>query len=155
MSDTKKKDYELDAEVDGDFDLDDLETMPGFVTPPSGAYIVDWVAGIEEKEINGANYYEIKMTIVEPMEVAPKALDEDEVLPATGDQTSMIFNRKNKFAMSQFKETVRSIAVKFEITNIRAIMEVSVGLRMLVVFKRTFSKKRDQHTLQIVKSQVM
>lgn len=145
----------LENQIDDDFILDDIEDMPGFVVPPTGAYIVVLEKGIDTKEINDGHYYEIPMTIKEVVEVSDKALDDGEQLPKEGDIASLIFKRDNAFGMGNFKNFVRSISEKFGVTKVGEIREHAKGLEMLVVVKRKYDKEKDRHNINVTKSQVL
>jgi hypothetical protein len=154
MSDSHKV-GQLTAAVDDDFLLDDIEDMPGFVTPPTGAYSVCLEKGIEVKDINNSSYYEVAMTIKELLEVQEKNLEDGESMPKIGDIASMIFKRDNEFGMSNFKKFARSIAEKFGVKSIGDIRNASKGLDMIVVIKRKYDKKADVHRTEITKAQVI
>lgn len=155
MVDETKATGAMDVPVDDDFILDDIEDMPGFVTPPTGAYLVDLHKGIEIKEINDASYYEVAMTIVENLDVDEKKLDAGESLPKPGDIASMIFKRDNEFGMSNFKKFAGSIAERFKVSKIGDIREASKGIQMMIVIKRSYDKKADRHNINVVKAQVI
>lgn len=140
--------------VDDDFNLDDIEDLPGFVVPPTGAYLVHLEKGIEEKDINDSKYYEVAMQIKEILEVTEK-LKEGEELPKPGDIASMIFKRDNEFGMGNFKSFAKSIAEKFGLKKVGEVKEHSKGLDMIIVVKRTYDEKKDRHNMKLVKSQVV
>jgi hypothetical protein len=146
---------QLSTAVDDDFLLDDIEDMPGFVTPPTGSYTVRLEKGIEDKIVNDAPYYNIPLTITSVMEVLPSALEEGETLPKEGDMTSLLFKRDNEFGMSNFKQFVKSIAEKFNARKVSEIRAAAVGLDMVVVIKRKYDKKNDRHNLNIVTAAVL
>ncbi len=150
-----KTNYELDSQVDDDFDLDDLESMPGFVVPPSGVYMVTLTKGIEEKDINDVDYYEVAMTIDEVIEFDERKMDPGEEKPKAGDIATTIFSRTNKFGMSNFKNFARSIAEKFQLKKVGQVKDASKGLQMMVVLKRRYDKKAETNRLEIVRAQVV
>jgi len=152
---TDKKDYQLENEVDDNFDIGDIEDMPGFVVPPSGAYGVTFAEGITDVEINGSNYYQLKATIATLGDVDPKDLDEDETLPVIGDVATFIFGRNNKFGMDNFKSVVMPVAKHFGVSKISDIKEKFVGLECLMLVKRKFNKKADKNICEIVRLAVL
>lgn len=147
-----KKDYELDAPIGDDFTLDDIEDMPGFVTPPTGAYVVLVEKGIEAIDINDDPYLTARMNIVSVEEVHDAALSDGEERPKIGDMFSILFNRQNKFAMSNFKVYSAPIIEQFKCKTVSDVMEASKGVSLLVIVKRTYDKKKDRHNIQIPKT---
>lgn len=141
--------------VTDDFLLDDIEDLPEFVTPPTGAYLVEIPKGIEEKEINDNSYYEAGFTIVEVVEVAEKELGENETLPKEGDMFSMIFKRDNEFGMGNFKKLAKIIAQHFSLTTVGEVRAASTGLKMLVTVKRKYDGKKDRFNLNLVNGSVL
>lgn len=151
----EKKDYTLDNEIDDDYDLDDIETMPAFITPPTGNYAVELTKGIETREINDTNYYNINMVILSILETDKKSVGDNEQLPNEGDMFSTLYDRSNKFAMSNFKEVIAPIAEKFGCRKIGEVIQVSTGLKLLVVVKRTYDKKSERYNIRIMKTALL
>ncbi len=151
----KVNEYALENEVDDDFVLDDIEQMPGFITPPTGAYIVSLDKGVQEKEINDENYYDIAHTIISVEEVSDKALDEDEVPPKPGDMFNIIFNRGNKIGMSNFAKYMLPIAKHAGVKTVREARAVTEGLQILIIVKRRYNKKSDRHNIEVTRLAVL
>ena len=142
------------ATVNDDFLLDDIEDMPGFVVFPSGAYHVRLDKGIEKKEINDKNFYDIPMTVVEVAEISEK-LAEHESPPKIGDIGNLLFARENKFGMGSFKSFVKPIAEKFNCKTVGELLDNSKGLELLIVVKRRYNKDKDSYNMNAVKSVVI
>lgn len=153
MADDKSKGM-LATEVDDDFDLDNIEDMPGFITPLSGVYTCTMETGIEEKEINDDNYYDIPLIMKEIHEVTEEA-DDDSPLPKEGDQFNLIFKRNNVFGMSNFKAFVRPLAEHFGTTKVGQIREESKGLEIMIVLKRRWNKKNERWNIDVKKVGVL
>lgn len=138
------KNYELENEVTLDMSLDDIEDLPGFVTPPTGSYQVSVETVPEIKQINDDNYLEVKLTIIEAMEIT-EALGADEQPPKAGDQFSYAFNLKNKVGTGNLKKFLTSVKERLGTSNLREITEGMKGMTLLVVNKRTYDEKKDRH----------
>ena len=148
----------LETEIDDDFDLDNIEDMPGFITPLSGVYTCVMEKGIEEKEIDGekgtANYYDIPLIMKEVHETTEEP-DDESPLPKEGDQFNLIFKRNNAFGMSNFKAFVRPIAEHLGTKKVGEIREQSKGLEIMVVLKRRWNKKSERYNIDIKKVGVL
>lgn len=151
MTTTATNQYVLENEVTDDFDINDIEDMPGFTIPPSGSYTVIFEEGITDVVINGANYYQLKATITSVEEVLPKDLNDDETVPVLGDIATFIYGRNNKFGMDNFKSVVRPVAMEFGVSKISAIREKFLGLSCLMLVKRKFNQKADKYIAEIVR----
>ena len=148
------------AVVTDDFLLEDIEDLPGFVTPPTGAYRIRLDKGIEDKEINDNPYFSVELTILEVMEVVEENLEkaEDgtpEALPKEGDIATLLFAKDNQFGMGNFKSFVKSIAEKFGLRKVGEIREVAKGLEMCVVIKRKWNKKAERFNINVTSAQVL
>lgn len=141
--------------VSDDFNLDDIEDLPSFSTPPNGAYLVELVKGIEEKEIGDSDYYSVEMTIREAVDVPSKNLDDGETLPKDGDIATVIFKRDNAFGMGNFKNFIASIRDTYNCKTVGEVREHAVGLKMLVVFRRKWNKETEKYNLNVTKTQVI
>lgn len=134
--------YELENDIDVNMSLDDIEDLPGYVTFPTGAFLVSLDKGIEEKTINDRNYFSVEATLKHIIELDDKALAEGEVPPKTGDVQSFLFGRKHLVAMASFKTFCAPIAKKFGLSTIREVIEISKGLDLLIIGVRK-SKSKD------------
>lgn len=155
MSNSNAKSYELTNQVDDDFNIDDIEDAPAFVILPTGTYVVNLATGIQDKLINGNEYFSIEMTVVSCVEVAQSALLDGETLPREGDTATLIFGKTNMYGMSNFKAFIKPIATKFNITKVRDIKEYADGMTIMVVVKRTFDKKRERYNMNVTQTAVV
>lgn len=136
------------ATVDDDTILDDIEDLPEFTTPPSGAYLVSLDKGIEEKKINNEPYYDVQMVIKSLVSVPETGLHEGEKLPKEGDMFNFIFNRANEFGMGNFKKFCMPIREKFGARTVGEIKEKAKGLEMLIVLKRKAKKDKQKNVIE-------
>lgn len=148
------------AVVTDDFLLDDIDDLPGYVTPPTGAYRVRLDKGIEDKDINDSPYFSVELTILSVEEVDESALEKSEegvveALPKEGDIASLLFAKDNQFGMGNFKAFVKSIAEKFGIRTVGEIRESAKGLEMLVIIKRKWNKKAERFNINVTNAQVL
>lgn len=157
-----KVDNLLETAVDDDFLLDDLDDLPSFVAPPTGAYIVSLDKGIEDRTLEDKKtkedrtFYNVPMTIVSVEEVNQKDLDEGEVLPKEGDSFNILYDRSHRVGMGVFKQNfLVPIAEKFGLKKVGEVKEASKGIQMLVIIKRTYDKDKDRHNVNIKKSAVL
>lgn len=163
MATTIDKDEEdrkglLQVQIDEDFDLDDIADLPESTIPPSGAYTIELVDGIVTREINDNDYWVASMTILECSEVPARSLREGEELPTLGNTVDILFWRGHERGAFQFKKFARTIAEHFKFTGkgtVGRVIEASKGLKMLVVFQRTYSKKNDRDYVAIRASTVL
>jgi len=146
---------ELGFEVGDDFLLDDIEDLPEFVSPPTGAYTVLLPDGIVDKEINDANYFDIKMVIQSVEEIDQKGLDENEVPPKVGDMFNLIFKKDNKFGVGNFKKFAKGIAEHYRLRTVGEVREKAKGVLLLVVVKRAWNKKAQRHNVNVERVQVI
>ena len=144
-----------DTEIsfDDDFDLDSVEDLPGFVTPPSGAYVVTCDKGVEEKDIETQNgtktFYTWNFKIDSVMEINEHSLESGEVPPKEGDMFSMMFTKSNQ-GVAFMKPLLVDVAQKFGVKNFKAIQEKTVGAQFLMVLKRRYVKKVDRYNINVV-----
>lgn len=142
------------SQVDGDdFDLDDIDDLPGFTIFPTGSYRIKLVKGLVQKKVGEHQAEEAAMTLLEAMEV--KDLKEGEVAPKEGDICSTVFMRDNATALGKLKEFCAPIAAMIGSTKFGAVRAASVGLEMVVVGKRTYDKEKDRHYFNIAQVAVV
>lgn len=149
---------------DEDFSLDEIEDLPEFKIPPTGAYVMTLEKGIVDIEHNDIAYFTIPMTIKEVMEVHEKSLDDDGVLPKEGDIVTVWYSKKpsenqkdqtKNYGLSNFKKFFAPVAEKFGIKYLREIREVAEGLELLVILKRTYDRKADRFNLKVERTEVV
>jgi hypothetical protein len=150
----------LDHIVDDNFSLDDIEDLPSFKVPPTGAYTVELTKGFFDVDINDEPYWQIDMTILSVEDVNEKELGEGETMPEVGEVCSTVFHRRNAFGVGNFKKFVLSIAQKYNITfsekgAIGKLREVMPGVQMLVILKRVYNKDKDRYNLNVKTAHVI
>lgn len=123
--------------VDLDATLDDIDDLPGFVSFPTGAYVVTLAKGFESKKIGEHPALEMAMTLKEIMELPEGNLDAGETMPKPGDIATQVFMMDNEYGAGNFKEMAKPIKEMLGGNpSIRAIMEASKGVDMMIVVKR-------------------
>jgi hypothetical protein len=149
---------------DDDFSLDEIEDLPEFKIPPTGAYLMTLEKGIVDIEHNDIEYFTIPMTIKEVMEVNEKSLDDGEVLPKEGDIVTVWFSRKpsenqkdqtKNYGLSNFKKFFAPVADRFGVKKLSEIRGVAEGLELLVILKRSYDRKADRHNLKVERTEVV
>lgn len=145
--------------IDLDASLDDIDDLPGFVSFPTGAYIVVLEKGIESKKINEHPALEAAMTLKEVSELLAENLEEDEDLPKPGDIATQSFMLDNEYGAGNFKAFAKPIKEATGATSIREVMEASKGMELIVVIKRRMGKKgtdqEDKKFMSITKVAVL
>lgn len=135
--------------VDLDMDLDDIDDLPTFACFPTGAYMVVLAEGIVDKNINEHPAFSVPMTLKEILELHPENLEKNEAteemeeMPKIGDIATVAFMRDNEVGAGFFKEFAKPIAKHLGTSNIRAIIDQSKGLELMVVLKREAGKKEN------------
>lgn len=142
--------YTLENEITTEMLLDDIPVLPGYVQLHSGAYLVSLEKGIELKEIDETNYFSVECTVVEVMEVSEK-LGEGEKANAPGDIQSFLWARNHAVAVTNFKNFVTPIAAKFGCQTVQDVIDVSKGLQMIIIGKRTYNKDKDKYNFNYKK----
>lgn len=130
-----------------DANLDDIDTLPGFVTPPSGAYIVTLHKGLEEKKIGEHPALEASLSINQVVELSEQ-LGAGEEAPKEGDMFSLAFMLDNKIGAGMLKDFVKPLGEKLGTSNLRQIAEGCKGMQILVVVSRTFDKEKQRHYIK-------
>lgn len=122
-----------------DMTLDDLADMPEFKPFPAGGYKLS--LEFEEKKINEVPSVELKITVVEVIELN----NPEDVPPAAGDNTNILFMLKkkdektgkfvvNELGQGQLKEVLKAIAPAFpEAKTSRDIMNAAKGFEVMGV----------------------
>ena len=88
-----------------DANLDDLADLPEFGIYPSGVHrvIINW----ESKEVNKHPSMEMKMKLIETVELANPAEDQP---VAAGTESSSLFMLDNEFGQGAFKQIMKVLA---------------------------------------------
>lgn len=125
-----------------DTTLDDIEDLPQFLVFPTGAYVVQLIQGMEEKDVGEHKAITVNLTLTqEPTELDPKMLNKGEEPPKMGDVASLMFMMDNKFGAGQLKNFCAPLAEHFNTKSLREIVENSKGLDLVVVLQRTYNKE--------------
>ena len=132
-----------------DLSLDDLADLPEFKVFPPGAHRV--VIGLGTKEINKHPSVELKMKLVETVELA----DPSEEAVAAGTECSVAFMLDNEFGQGKFKEILKPLAAHTGLNKAGEVFEAANGLEVLVVTKTRQNKEKTQTYLDIVKLEVL
>ena len=144
------------APIDLDMSLDDIEDLPSFAVFPTGAYVVDFHLGFEEKVINEHKALTLEMKLKEIAELNPSSLDvEGEKPPIPGDIATLAWMLDNKFGVGTLKDAMLPFKEKFGTGSVRQVMEASKGITALVIVKRTYDKAKDRHYMKLVKLGIM
>lgn len=139
----------LDAAITDDMSLDDIESMPKFITLPTGAYVVLFEKGVEDKVVsegkeNAFQAAEAHFTVVSVEEMAAGSLELGEKEPVPGDKGNFMWNRENKYGASQYKEFLTTFREQFfadeKGVTIGMIKEKIVGTTCLLIVSRTYGK---------------
>lgn len=139
----------LDFDSILDSSIDDLADLPEFGMYPSGAHkvIIKW----EQKEVNKHPSMEMKMTMVETVELANPATDQP---VAPGLESSALFMLDNEFGQGVFKRIMKSIAEACGTSKISETIEASQGMEVTVVVTVKPDRK-DPTTMRMNVSKVL
>lgn len=132
-----------------DLSLDDLVDLPEFKVFPAGAHRC--TMKLESKEINKHPAIELKLTLIESVELADPA----EEPAAAGTESSVAYMMDNEFGQGKFKEILKPLAAHFGLAKFGEIQEASSGSEVLVVTKQRQNKDKTQTYLEVVSLQVM
>lgn len=133
----------LDLDSILDSSIDDLADLPEFGIYPSGVHrvIINW----ESKEVNKHPSMEMKMKLVETVELANPAEDQ----PVTaGQESSSLFMLDNEFGQGAFKQIMKTLAAACGTNKISETVEASNGMEVQVVVTVKPDKK-DPSTLRM------
>lgn len=146
MADQKSKGQM--EELDLDMSLDDIADLPGFLTPPTGAYKVLQLSS-ERKELGEQPAMCIKWKILEVLELNPDNLDDKEEPPKAGDEFEIPFMLANAFGVGGLKMYLKPIAGISGKTSVKENLEAGNNMELLLVLHRKFDKKKDAHYTKI------
>lgn len=129
-----------------DSSIDDLCDLPEFVTFPAGVHTVtiDW----EKKEVNKHPALEIKMRLMETVELAQPETDTP---PSPGAETSVLYMLDNEFSQGKLKAIMKSLASQLGTGTISETIEASRGMEVNAVCKVRQNKEKTQSYTDIVK----
>lgn len=118
-----------------DLDLDDIEDLPGFDTPPSGEYICSLT--LTRKELKGKDYVSFDFKLIEVKQIGTQEIENPAVV---GQKFGVLFGYTEqglgfmKPYLKQFKTALGTSG------NISEIIEATKDLNVDVVFKYKASK---------------
>lgn len=128
--------------------LDDIDDLPEFKAPPSGAYQLLLKDGyVFKSDVNAhpAETFDFTiMAILEQSEV-PEVADQVKV----GDTFNIAFMMDNSIGQGFFKEMVKPISEKFSVKVASEIRAASKGLQITAVVQRTYDKTKDRYYAKI------
>lgn len=136
----------LDLDSILDSSIDDLADLPEFAVFPAGVHrvTISW----EQKEVNNHPSIELKMRMVETVELANP---ESDTPPAAGSECSVLFMMDNEFGQGKLKQVVKPIAAAVGASNIKAAIENSKGMEIQVVTRVRQNKDKTQSYADITK----
>lgn len=154
-------DNKLEAILHDDDLIDNIEDLPGFVTPPTGAYLFELSKGIEDVEINDKSYYKVNCTYGDVVEVHDKHKERDEstgeyeALPKAGDIVGFLFDRSHELGRGSFKNFIKPIATHFNCSRVGEARQKAIGLRVMITLRRSYNKKTDRYNMQATRVEVI
>ena len=118
----------LDLDSILDSSIDDLADLPEFGIYPSGVHrvIINW----ESKEVNKHPSMEMKMKLIETVELANPAEDQP---VAAGTESSALFMLDNEFGQGAFKQIMKVLASACCTNKISETVDASQGMEVQVV----------------------
>jgi hypothetical protein len=128
-----------------DSSIDDLADLPEFAVFPAGLLKV--TLNFEEKEVNKHPSVELKMKLVETVEMA----DATEQPLAPGAESSVLYMLDNEFGQGALKAVAKTLAGVTGTTNLRDTLEAAKGMEVQVVSKPRFNKDKTQQFTNITK----
>lgn len=132
-----------------DLSLDDIADLPEFKVFPAGAHRC--TMALEKKEINKHPAWELKLTVIETVELP----DPTETPPEAGTESSVAFMMDNEFGQGNLKRVITPVGQHFGIAKMGALAEASRGAEVLAVTKQRQNKEKTQTYLDIVSLQVL
>ncbi len=140
----------LDALLDAT--LDDIADLPEFKAFNNGAHRA--LLSLNIKSINDAACIEASFKLQETLELADPADTPD----APGAESNMLFQLDNEFAMGRFKNLAKPIGEHLSNNALRAIIDQTKNLEVMIVTKKRSGKKgtanADKEYLDVVELQV-
>lgn len=133
-----------------DATLDDLEDLPTFTPFAAGAHRV--LATMEGKEINNKPCVELKLTMVDVMELA----DPNGAQPKVGDEANTLYFLDNEIGRGKYKAVASSFGKALNLSNLREIVEQVTDVECVIVNSITIDKNDpDKKYLNIKELQVV
>lgn len=147
---------ELEKPIGLDTTLDDIEDLPQFIVPLSGAYTLNF-SGINDKEINDKEAFDCDFTVEEVHELTEEAnVAEGEAAPKVGDKFNLPYFKGNKFSTGLFKSDIlKPIASHFQLKTVGEVVAAVKDIKVMMIVKRSYNKKADRYFAKIKKLQVL
>lgn len=133
----------LDALLD--MQLDDMKDLPEFKVLNAGAHKV--TIDFEVKDINKHPAVEVKVKLVETLELADPSQTPDEV----GTESSMACMMDNEFGQGALKAILKPLCEHFGTQKFGEIREQAKGMEVVVVTKQRQNKEKTATYLSIEK----
>lgn len=121
-----------------DSSIDDLADMPEFAVFPAGVLKVR--VAFEQKEVNKHPAVEMKMVLVETIELA----DATDTPLAAGTESSVLFMLDNEFGQGGLKEVAKALAGTLGTTSLRDTLEQAKDMEITIVSKPRSNKEKTQ-----------
>jgi hypothetical protein len=128
-----------------DSSIDDLADLPDFAIFPAGLLKV--TLRFEEKEVNKHPSVELKMKLVETIEMA----DATETPLSVGTESSVLYMLDNEFGQGALKAVAKTLASVTGTSSLRDTLEAANGMEVQVVSKPRFNKDKTQQFTNITK----
>ena len=135
-------DFNLDNLLDAK--LDDIADLPEYRSYPAGTHRV--TLALTKKELNKHPAMEVKMTLVETMELADSA--ETPLTPGATDSVAYMLD--NEWGLGAFKKILKPVGAHFGETQISKIVENMQGLEVVVVTRQRPNKEKTKSYTDIV-----
>ncbi len=151
-------DMSLEVPFDLDGSLDDIETLPGFLIPLSGAYILQgekW----EQKKVNDKPAVEVMLKINSVLELTENP-DMGDSPPKDGDMFSQLFFLDNKVGVSNLGKFLEPIAKKLGVNQsergaVKACLTALKGLTMSAIIVREPDKENKTKKYARIKHMIL
>lgn len=130
-----------------DQELDNLADLPSFKVLNPGVHLLR-VASFEEKSIGEHPAIEVKLNLVETIELADHSMEVD----APGTSSAISFLLDNEYGQGNFKEFLKPFGEHLGVTKLRDIMQGAVGMEITAVTKQRVDKKDPEKIYLQIKS---
>jgi hypothetical protein len=131
--------------------LDDIADLPEFKPFPSGAFKVKLPKGFVAKKIGTHPAIEMKMELLEILELA----DPSDEAPKVGAEASIAFMMDNDTGAGFFKLAATPIAERLRTRNRKEVMEGAKEMECIVVLTKTHDKEKDRYYNNLKKLDVV
>lgn len=140
-------DYDINELLDSN--LDDLADLPEFKNIQPGVHKVS--IGFGTKIINDEKYVEVKVKLIETLELADPSGTPDE----PGTESATIYNLSNEFGQGGLKELCKPLGESLGETSLGKILQGAEGMEVTIVSTiRPDKKDKDRKYFGIKSLQV-